>query len=231
MPAAILDLEQENARLEQLSAQDAIEAAANRLFPGRLAFVSSFGAESAVLLHLMAEVDPAIPVLFLDTQKLFGETLRYRSRLQHFLGLEDVRVIGPRKKELDEQDPQGTLSMSDPDNCCAIRKTAPLDRALAHFACWANGRKRHQTSFRTEMSILEKDGEKYKLNPLAKWARSDIVAYITKHNLPQHPLLKDGYLSVGCMPCTTKVVDPDDLRSGRWAGQSKTECGIHLKRD
>jgi phosphoadenosine phosphosulfate reductase len=204
-----------------------ISHAAREAFPGRIAFVSSFGAESAVLLHLMALVDPSIPVLFLDTNKLFGETVRYRSRLQHQLGLEDVRVIGPRKSDLQEQDPQGVLSMEDPDACCRLRKTEPLTRALKGFECWATGRKRHQTQFRKEMDFVEHDGRSFKINPLAEWARADIADYFAAHKLPEHPLVRQGYFSIGCMPCTSKVVDENDARSGRWSGQAKTECGIH----
>ena len=227
---ASIDVSVINERYETASAQEIIEHATCELFPQRFAIVSSFGAESAVLLHLTASVDPALPVLFLDTLKLFGETLRYRSLLQHFLGLEDVRVIGPRKRDLAAQDPDGTLSMRDPDACCDIRKTQPLSRALKEFDCWATGRKRHQTTFREAMPILERDGETYKLNPLANWTSADVWAYFERHNLPAHPLTKDGYHSIGCMPCTSKVVDESDSRSGRWAGQAKTECGIHLKK-
>ncbi len=230
MAAQLGDISAINDRYEKATAREIIEHAARELFPQRIAVVSSFGAESAVLLHLVASVDPSIPVLFLDTLKLFGETLRYRSRLQHFLGLEDVRVIGPRKRDLDSLDPDGTLSMRDPDACCDVRKTAPLSRALGGFDCWATGRKRHQTAFRDSMPILEHDGQSYKLNPLAGWTRADVLDYFTAHNLPAHPLSKDGYHSIGCMPCTSKVVDENDSRSGRWAGQAKTECGIHLKK-
>ncbi|PQA88857.1 phosphoadenylyl-sulfate reductase [Marinicaulis flavus] len=207
-----------------------IAHAAGEAFPGRIAFVSSFGAESAVLLHLMASADPSIPVLFLDTNKLFGETVRYRSRLQHHLGLEDVRVIGPRKRDLERDDPQGVLSMKDPDECCRLRKAEPLTRALKGFDCWATGRKRHQTEFRKEMETVEHDGSSFKLNPLANWTRADIADYFSAHKLPEHPLVKQGYHSIGCMPCTSKVVDENDARSGRWAGQAKTECGIHSKK-
>ncbi len=219
-----------NERYEKAKAEDIIAHAAHELFPRRMAIVSSFGAESAVLLHLVASVDPSIPVLFLDTLKLFGETVRYRSRLQHVLGLEDVRVIGPRKRDLEAVDPDGTLSMRDPDACCDVRKTEPLSRALAGFDCWATGRKRHQTTFRGEMPILEDDDGAYKLNPLANWTRDDVWAHFERHNLPMHPLVKDGFHSIGCMPCTSKVVDESDSRSGRWAGQAKTECGIHIKK-
>ena len=228
---SVVDLEREltaiNSGFERFDAFDIINEASQKLFPGRFAVVSSFGAESAVLLHIVAHVDPSIPVIFLDTNKLFGETVRYRSRLQHLLGLEDVRVIGPRKRDIDDRDPQGTLSMHDPDDCCAVRKTEPLTRSLVGFDCWATGRKRHQTSFRKDMDILEHDGASYKLNPLANWTRADIFAYFEKHNLPAHPLTKQGYLSIGCMPCTSKTIDENDSRSGRWSGQAKVECGIH----
>lgn len=212
---------------EGRSAAAIIDHAAHEAFPGRIAFVSSFGAESAVLLHLMASVDPSVPVLFLDTNKLFGETVRYRSRLQHQFGLEDVRVIGPRKADLEREDPQGTLSMRDPDECCRLRKGEPLTRALTGFDCWATGRKRHQTDFRKEMDVIEHDGDAYKLNPLAAWTRADIKDYFSAHKLPEHPLVRQGYFSIGCMPCTSKVEDENDARAGRWAGQAKTECGIH----
>lgn len=220
-------LEALNALYEGKSTAAIIDHAVHEAFPGRIAFVSSFGAESAVLLSLMAEADPATPVLFLDTHKLFGETVRYRSRLQHQLGLEDVRVIGPRKRDLERDDPQGTLSMKDPDECCRLRKAEPLTRALKGVDCWATGRKRHQTSFRKEMDVIEHDGSHYKLNPLAAWTRADIADYFAARKLPEHPLVRQGYFSIGCMPCTSKVEDEDDARAGRWAGQAKTECGIH----
>ncbi len=220
-----------NALYHDREASWVIAHAVGEAFPGRIAFVSSFGAESAVLLHLLAQIDPSVPVLFLDTHKLFGETVRYRSRLQHQFGLEDVRVIGPRKRDLDAHDPQGTLSMHDPDKCCVLRKSEPLTRALKDFDCWVTGRKRHQTDFRQDMDVLEFDGAKYKLNPLAGWTRKDIAAYAVAHNLPPHPLVRQGYHSIGCMPCTSKVVDENDSRSGRWAGQAKTECGIHTPKN
>ncbi len=222
------DLPALNDRYENAPAQEIIAHAAGDLFPRRIAVVSSFGAESAVLLHLVASVDPSLPVLFLDTLKLFGETLRYRSRMQHFLGLEDVRVIGPRKRDLEARDADGTLSMRDPDACCEIRKAEPLTRSLKGFDCWITGRKRHQTTFRNAMPILEHDGRSCKLNPLARWSGADVRGYFEQHKLPPHPLTKDGYHSIGCMPCTSRVVDESDQRSGRWAGQAKTECGIHL---
>lgn len=226
-----IDIAALNKRFESMATTDIIAEVSQTLFKDRIAIVSSFGSESAVLLHLVATANPAIPVIFLDTQKLFAETLRYRTRLQHHFGLEDVRVIGPRKCEMGDEDPQGTLSMSNPDACCELRKTRPLTRALRGFDCWINGRKRHQTAMRDGIEILEADGDRFKLNPLAAWTPSQISDHISTHRLPEHPLTKENYLSIGCMPCTSRATNPDDARSGRWAGHEKTECGIHFSGD
>ncbi len=192
------------------------------------AVVSSFGAESVVLLHLVAQVKPDIPILLVDTGKLFGETLRYRDRLQHLLGLEDVRTIAPRKKDVDDADPMGALNRTDPDACCDVRKTQPLNRLLSPFNSWISGRKRHQSSLRARMPIVEIVGRKAKLNPLANWSREKLNEHIVKHRLPEHPLMKDGYLSIGCISCSERVQPGEDPRAGRWANFEKTECGIHL---
>lgn len=196
-------------------------------FPGRIAVVSSFGAESAVLLHMVAAVDPATPVLFLNTGKLFGETLRYRDRLQEVLGLMDLRAIGPNPGDRLEQDPAGDLWSRNPDACCNFRKTLPLQRALNGFDAWITGRKRFQTDDRSDMQAIEKIGQRYRINPLADWTQQDLDNYVITHNLPQHPLVRDGYLSIGCMSCTSRVNPGEDARAGRWRGKDKTECGIH----
>ncbi|GGY56534.1 phosphoadenylyl-sulfate reductase [Parvularcula lutaonensis] len=216
-----------NERFEKLHPRDIIEEAVQDPFFGKMAVVSSFGAESAVLLHLVASVRPETPVLLIDTLKLFGETLQYQNRLQHSLGLEDVRICAPRKRDIEHHDPLGTLSASDPDKCCRIRKTDVLDRGLAPFDSWMNGRKRFQSSVRSVMSIVERDGTHIKLTPLANWSAEQIKAYHKEHELPPHPLLSRGYGSIGCYPCTSKVEEGEDDRSGRWRGLDKTECGIH----
>jgi phosphoadenosine phosphosulfate reductase len=216
-----------NDRYEALSALEIIEDVAFSEDFGRLAVVSSFGAESAVLLHLTARVRPDMPVLMIDTGKLFGETLHYRTQLQHLLGLEDIRVVAPRRAELEEHDPLGTMSATDPDQCCAIRKTSVLKRALSNFDSWLNGRKRYQSDTRSLMSIVEADGPRLKVNPLANWTMEDIRNYMIEHELPHHPLIEKGYGSIGCRPCTSKVREGADPRSGRWQGLDKTECGIH----
>jgi phosphoadenosine phosphosulfate reductase len=193
----------------------------------RLAVVSSFGTESAALLKVMADVDPAIPVIFLDTGWLFAETLAYRDTLIAALGLRDVRSIKPLEATLDQADPERDLWFSDPDACCRIRKVEPLARALAPFDAWINGRKRFQGGARAAIAVVEEDGVRLKFNPFANVAREDIEAIYAQAKLPPHPLAASGYLSVGCMPCTSRTETNEDARAGRWRGRAKTECGIH----
>ena len=197
-------------------------------FPGRIALVSSFGIEAAVLLHMVASIDRATPVLFLDTGKLFGETLRYRDRLIAQLELRDVRAITPDAARLGAEDPDGVLWRSDPDRCCAIRKVEPLARALEGFDAWINGRKRYHGGLRSDISVIEAAGGRIKINPLAAWGPEQIAAYFEAHDLPQHPLAADGFRSIGCMPCSDRVQIGEDARAGRWRGRAKSECGIHL---
>lgn len=195
---------------------------------GRIALVSSFGAESAVLLALAAEADPSVPVVFLDTGKLFGETLRYRDKLARLLGLSDLRTVEPEPAELKAADPDGVLWLSDPDSCCRLRKTVPLERALSGFDAWITGRKRFQSSTRAAIPVFEASPDgRIKVNPLAGWTRTRIEEEFLRRGLPRHPLEADGFLSIGCMPCTDRVAPGADPRSGRWAGRGKTECGIH----
>jgi phosphoadenosine phosphosulfate reductase len=193
----------------------------------RLAVVSSFGTESAALLKVMADVDPAIPVVFLDTGWLFEETLAYRDTLIEGLGLRDVRSIKPSEQALSREDPERDLWFSDPDACCRIRKVEPLARALKPFSAWINGRKRFQGGARSAIAVVEDDGERLKFNPFANIGRDEIAAIFESANLPPHPLQASGYLSVGCMPCTSRTSPDEDARAGRWRGRPKTECGIH----
>ncbi len=193
----------------------------------RLALVSSFGTESAALLKVMADVDPAIPVIFLDTGWLFEETLAYRDTLIATLGLRDVRSIKPLDETLSREDPEGDLWFSNPDACCRIRKVEPLARALKPFSAWINGRKRFQGGLRAAIPVVEADGERLKFNPFANISREDITAIYASAKLPPHPLVASGYLSVGCMPCTSRTAEGEDARAGRWRGRPKSECGIH----
>jgi phosphoadenosine phosphosulfate reductase len=193
-----------------------------------LAVVSSFGTESAALLKVMADVDPTIPVIFLDTGWLFEETLAYRDMLIERLGLRDVRSIKPLQETLNREDPERDLWFSDPDACCRIRKVEPLKRALAPFAAWINGRKRYQGGLRTRIPVVEADGFRLKFNPFAQVSREDVEAIYAQAKLPPHPLASSGFLSVGCMPCSARSAPGEGLRDGRWRGRAKTECGIHI---
>ncbi|MBN9537217.1 MAG: phosphoadenosine phosphosulfate reductase [Alphaproteobacteria bacterium 65-37] len=203
-------------------------AAIRELFPARIAVVSSFGAESAVLLHLVTAIDPATPVLFIDTGRHFIETLRYRDRLKAHLGLRDVRSVGPTAEEIARLDPDGSRATWDPEGCCAFRKTAPLQRALGGFDAWVSGRKRFQAATRLDLPAFEADGAHVKINPLASWSASDLAAYAVRHGLPPHPLVAQGFASIGCASCTSAVRPGEEQRAGRWRGFDKTECGIHL---
>jgi phosphoadenosine phosphosulfate reductase len=194
----------------------------------RIALVSSFGANSVVLLHLVASVDPTLPVLFIDTGKLFGETRRYQKELAEQLGLRDVRNIGPEPNHLVERDPAGALWIVDREACCSLRKVEPFAAALSEFDIWISGRKRYQGGSRGSLPLFEAEGKRLKVNPLANWTSGDIDVYRTAFSLPQHPLVEKGYRSIGCEPCTTPVGEGEDERAGRWRGIEKTECGIHL---
>ncbi len=213
--------------LREAAPAKVIETALRTLGRDRLALVSSFGTESAALLKVMADVDAAIPVIFLDTGWLFEETLRYRDTLIDRLGLSDVRSIRPSEAALSGQDPERELWFSDPDACCRIRKVEPLARALAPFAGWINGRKRFQGGLRAEIPVVEQDGARLKFNPFANVSREQITAIFEQAKLPAHPLVASGYLSVGCMPCSSRTAPDEDSRAGRWRGRAKTECGIH----
>jgi phosphoadenosine phosphosulfate reductase len=205
-----------------------LELALTGEFAGKTAVVSSFGAESAVLLKLAADIDPNTPVLFLNTGKLFGETLRYRDRLQDILGLTDVRSLAPSLAARQARDPDGTLWSRDTDSCCNLRKTVPLAHALEPFRAQVTGRKRFQTRERADMLPVEFFEGRYRFNPLWQQDLQQLEAFMTRHNLPRHPLVEDGYPSIGCMPCTRRVQAGEDYRAGRWSGLDKDECGIHL---
>jgi phosphoadenosine phosphosulfate reductase len=214
--------------LRDASPHEVIAAALETVGRDKLALVSSFGTESAALLKVMADVDPAIPVIFLDTGWLFEETLAYRDTLIEKLGLADVRSVKPSREALSRQDPERDLWFSNPDACCYLRKVEPLQRALKPFAGWINGRKRFQGGARASIPVVEEDGARLKFNPLARVSPDEIAAIYREANLPQHPLAASDFQSVGCMPCTSRTAPGEDARAGRWRGRDKTECGIHI---
>ncbi len=196
---------------------------------GAVAIVSSFGADSAVLLHVASEVNRDTPILFVDSGKHFPETLAYRDRLTELLGLRAVRTVAATAAELRAQDPAGVRHRVDPDGCCELRKVRPLETALAPFDTWINGRRREQAATRADLPRFERDAAgRLKLNPLHDWSREMVAAYLRRHDLPRHPLVAQGYPSIGCAACTSRVRGGEDPRAGRWRGTDKTECGLHL---
>ncbi len=215
-----------DARAQTMNATQII-AAAREQFGERLALVSSFGAESAALLHIVAAVDRAIPVLFLETGKHFVQTNSYREALTERLGLSDVRLLRPDAAEIARDDPKGDLWKRDNDNCCALRKVRPLSRALDGFDAWITGRKQMHGNLRAGLPFVEAAPPHIKINPLARWSGEALGAYLEEHRLPPHPLVETGFTSIGCWPCTAPTAPGDDARAGRWRGLNKTECGIH----
>lgn len=222
-------VERRNILHRKSDAQTVLRHALDDVQLGKIALVSSFGAESVVLLHMLSEIDKDAPVIFLDTEMLFAETLTYQREVAEHLGLRDVRVITPNRNAVLTEDVDGLLHQADKDACCDLRKTRPLSEALDGFDGWITGRKQFQGGSRATLPLYEKDGRKIKINPLVRWNAADLNAYITAKNLPRHPLVAKGYPSIGCMPCTTRVSDHEDPRAGRWRGSDKTECGIHFE--
>ncbi|WP_294203613.1 phosphoadenylyl-sulfate reductase [uncultured Sphingomonas sp.] len=214
-------------RFAGVAAPDMLRTLLTGELRGQIAAVSSFGAESAVLLHMVAQADPATPVVFTDTLKMFPETLAYRDTLVERLGLLDVRVIQPDPALLAAKDPDGIRHGYDPDGCCDLRKVEPLARGLAPFEAWISGRKGFQAGTRHALPRFEVEEGRLKLNPLADWDKAALDGYFAEHDLPRHPLEAQGYLSIGCAPCTSIVKPGEDPRAGRWRGFDKVECGIH----
>ncbi len=220
-----------NKELRDASAQTIIRAARQREFGDKICYVSSFGAESAVMLALIADVDPDFPVLFIDTGMHFFQTLQYRDDLAAFLGLTNIQTINPDEEERIIEDPRNDLWKTDPDVCCEIRKVRPLEPALKGYDAWITGRKRFHGAERMRLPVFEHADGRFKVNPLASWTHEDVDLFFRVRNLPAHPLVAEGYPSLGCWPCTAPASDPSDLRSGRWAGQEKTECGLHVAKE
>ncbi|WP_339759165.1 phosphoadenylyl-sulfate reductase [uncultured Sulfitobacter sp.] len=218
-----------NDQLRHHSATDVLRTAIKQV--PNLALVSSFGAESVALLHLAAMVKRDLPVVFIDTEMLFAETLVYQHELAERLGLRNIQTI--RAADIADKDPDGTLHLRDTDACCALRKTFPLQTALEGFDGWVTGRKRFQSGTRASLPFFEVETPpnapaRIKVNPLAHWQASDVSDYIDENRLPRHPLVAQGYPSIGCAPCTSKVKPGEDPRAGRWRNSEKEECGIHF---
>ena len=215
------------AELNQLDGAELLAPLVTDLFCGNIALVSSFGAESAALLHMAASIDRSLPVITLDTGMLFAETIAYRTQLTDLLGLTDVRIAMPPADVVRLLDGAGSLHRRDPDRCCQIRKVAPLEIALTGFKAWISGRKRYHGGVRGDVSTLEEQDGRLQIDPLARFTRLEIEAYLDRYRLPRHPLVEKGFLSIGCAPCTAQCGSADNPRAGRWSGLPKAECGIH----
>ena len=226
------EVEALNARFTGVPTQAMIASVLHEGLAGRIAAVSSFGAESAVLLSLLASVDPTVPVLFLETGKHFPETLAYRDEIVARLGLTNLINLTPDPAALAKRDGTGLRWSYDPDGCCEIRKVLPLAAALASFDASFTGRKGFQSATRAGLARFELDTTdalgRLKINPLADWSSDQIASYFAATGLPAHPLVAQGYPSIGCSPCTSIVAPGEDARAGRWKGWDKTECGIHV---
>lgn len=219
-----------NDELRTASAQTILRAAILREWSGQITYVSSFGAESAVMLALIADVDPNLPIVFLETGMHFPQTLTYRDTLIERLGLTNVRNIEPDEAERERDDVANSLWKSDPDACCTLRKVRPLEPALKGYQAWITGRKRFHGGERLSLPVFEKSGDRFKVNPLASWTQADVDRFFDQRDLPRHPLVAQGFPSIGCWPCTMPASDPDNIRSGRWIGRDKSECGLHVEK-
>ncbi len=224
-------LERLNAELRDVPAEHILDVAIHREWPGSIAYVSSFGAESAAMLALIARVAPGLPVLFIDTGMHFSQTLDYRDELVSRLGLRDVRSLQPAAEELVREDPKGDLWSRNADACCELRKVRPLAPALEGFSAWVTGRKRFHGGARINLPVVEFSGNHFKINPMANWTQAALDSFLSATGLPRHPMVAQGFPSIGCWPCTQPADDPANPRAGRWAGQEKSECGLHVSRN
>ena len=221
------DFQKFSDQFSKLEAFELLKIMIKKFFFRKIVVTSSFGAESVVILHLVSKIDKSIPIIFLNTGKLFPETLDYLKNVKKILKLKNIKIQKPDFKDLKLNDPKGNLHKSNPDLCCKIRKVIPLQKAISNYDAWINGRKRFHGSDRKNIRKIEKQNNIIKINPLANWSFKDIASYININSLPVHPLVKKGYKSIGCYPCTTKISDNDPKRGGRWKNSEKTECGIH----
>ncbi len=222
------DFQKFSEQFSKLETVDLLKVMIKKIFRKKIVVTSSFGAESIVILDLVASIDKSIPIIFLDTGKLFPETLDYLIKVKKFLNLKNIKIQKPSPRDLKIYDSKRTLYKTDPELCCKIRKVNPLEKAINPYEAWINGRKRFHGLDRKNIKKIEKLNNIIKINPLADWTFKEISNYIKKNKLPEHPLVKKGYKSIGCLPCTTKIADDEPIRSGRWKDLKKNECGIHV---
>ena len=219
-----------NGHFKASSPQVILKNCIENLYKKKIVYVCSFGSESAVILHMISEIDKNLPIILINTHFLFNETLKYKDLLLDRLKLKKIIEIFPNKKDIDIYDKSNDLWKENPDKCCEIRKVLPLEKKISKFDAWISGRKSYHKGDRTDLDVFDLNKKKIIVNPLAKISQKEIDNYFLKFKLPRHPLFEKGYLSIGCVNCTAKPLNKDDLRSGRWVNQTKTECGIHIKK-
>jgi phosphoadenosine phosphosulfate reductase len=199
----------------------------------RLSVATSFQSSGLVILHMLRDLRPDLPVLFLDTGFHFPETLAFRERITEMWELKLVDLRGEHGSVMRQSELYGDeLYRRDPDKCCLINKVKPLQDALEAYDGWISGLRRDQSPFRAQTPIVEAQllpsgSEVIKIHPLAGWSRAEVERYISEHEIPTNPLLEQGFASIGCWPCTRAVSNGESERDGRWEGLAKTECGIH----
>ena len=220
-------LNQLNDNSKKLSPQDILDNSINNIFKKRMVYVCSFGTESAIILHMISDIDRSFPIILLNTNYLFKETIEYKDYLIGKFKFSDFKEISPSVEDLKINDSKGTLWKEDPDLCCNIRKVLPLQKELQKYDAWISGRKSYHEEARKNLKFFEYINKKIVVNPLAKVKRDFVNSYFKIHNIERHPLFESGYQSLGCTHCTVKTSKIDSPRSGRWANKIKTECGIH----
>jgi len=201
-----------------------------RKFKSKITYICSFGTESAIILHMISKINKNFPIFLLNTHFLFPETIVYKNKLLKKFSLTNCSDIFPDESLIKKKDPENNLWKNNTDGCCEIRKVKPLDKALKNYSSWISGRKSYHQGQRIDLNPFELLNEKIVVNPLINITKQEVENYFEVNNLPKHPLLNDGFFSIGCIHCTFKTTDKNDIRSGRWKNKIKTECGIHLSR-
>ena len=212
--------------LEEASASEILTWAADT-FGARLCVTSSM--EDAVVAHLASKALPGVDVVFLDTGYHFPETIGTRDAVAAVMDV-NVITLTPRQTVAEQDAEYGPrLHDRDPDLCCALRKVKPLEEGLKGYQAWATGLRRDESPTRANTPVVgwDEKRQKVKVSPIARWTQDDVERYVAEHGVLTNPLLTDGYASIGCAPCTRRVLEGEDARAGRWAGLGKTECGIH----
>ncbi|MEE2694747.1 MAG: phosphoadenylyl-sulfate reductase [Pseudomonadota bacterium] len=204
-----------------------IEESIKKNFKDDIAYVCSFGSESAIILHMISEIKNDLPIIMLNTNFLFSETLEYRDYLLKRLKLTNFKEIFPDSSDIETADKNNDLWKKNPDSCCNIRKVVPLQKELEKYTSWISGRKSYHEGERRNIKSFEYLNGKIVINPLADVEKGFVDAYFKNKKINRHPLVDQGYLSIGCINCTVKTIDVNDPRSGRWHNKLKTECGIH----